>query len=325
MAWPASVWPATYTGADKTDHNATWRAKVYYGLLYMYSRGWEDLDAGECYSQGNWKDLNEFFEYATEWEPCNSLYFGDNILQDVLAPKRFTSTIDSVVVSEEMLAEGIHENDDLIHPNRDLLVSDFWGSYFYYPRTPLTKQIVKASSFRKLSASVIANTANTSASGRNTPGPSGTATAAGLRRVSSLRNSEDLKKPDRPFHRKNSVTVSATMEINQAAAAAVTSGSETEIGPAPMKGPMKINTLWGTLIRDHARMCIPDLECLVEYPLDYKFPVFAWSKKGWCSILKKKKRRVKTSHMYFILGQMTSSGFWPGDPKCLHEETTTNS
>jgi len=25
---------------------------------------------------GNWKDLNEFFEYCTEWEPTNSLYFG---------------------------------------------------------------------------------------------------------------------------------------------------------------------------------------------------------------------------------------------------------
>ena len=189
-----------------------------------------------------------------------------------------------------MLAEGIHEKDHLIHPNRDLLVSDFWGSYFYYPRTPLTKQIAKVSSFRKLSASVIANSTTSgccSFSGRTTPGPSGlagTATAAGLRRVSSLRNSEDLKKPDRPFHRKNSVTVSATMEINQAAAAAVTSGSETEIEPPAVVGPMKINTLWGTLIRDHARMCIPDLECLVEYPLDYKFPVFAWSKKGWCSI-----------------------------------------
>ena len=31
--------------------------------------------------QGNWHDLNEFFEYATEWEPSASLYFGDNILQ----------------------------------------------------------------------------------------------------------------------------------------------------------------------------------------------------------------------------------------------------
>ena len=35
--------------------------------------------------QGNWHDLNEFFEYATEWEPSASLYFGDNILQVQLA------------------------------------------------------------------------------------------------------------------------------------------------------------------------------------------------------------------------------------------------
>ena len=38
--------------------------------------GWEDLEPGDFYSQGNWKDLNEFFEYCTEWEPTNSLYFG---------------------------------------------------------------------------------------------------------------------------------------------------------------------------------------------------------------------------------------------------------
>ena len=25
--------------------------------------------------------MNEFFEYCTEWEPCSSLYFGDNVLQ----------------------------------------------------------------------------------------------------------------------------------------------------------------------------------------------------------------------------------------------------
>ena len=43
--------------------------------------GWEDLETGDYYSQGNWKDMNEFFEYCTEWEPCSSLYFGDNVLQ----------------------------------------------------------------------------------------------------------------------------------------------------------------------------------------------------------------------------------------------------
>ena len=90
----------------------------------------------------------------------------------------------------------------------------------------------------------------------------------------------------------NSVTVSATIEV------------KPEPVEEPVVGPMKINTLWGTLIRDHARMCIPDLECLVEYPLDYKFPAFAWSKKGG------------------QIGQMTSSGFWPGDPKCLHQEVS---
>ena len=68
--------------------------------------GWDELDTNNIYSQaskkkrnseastakkkklvtptlpqGNWHDLNEFFEYATEWEPSASLYFGDNILQ----------------------------------------------------------------------------------------------------------------------------------------------------------------------------------------------------------------------------------------------------
>ena len=41
----------------------------------------EPLDLEHTALQGNWHDLNEFFEYATEWEPSASLYFGDNILQ----------------------------------------------------------------------------------------------------------------------------------------------------------------------------------------------------------------------------------------------------
>ena len=73
--------------------------------------------------QGNWHDLNEFFEYSTEWEPSASLYFGDNVLQaqnnarkifclslhqqDILAPNKFTKNCDSVAVSEELLAEGM--------------------------------------------------------------------------------------------------------------------------------------------------------------------------------------------------------------------------
>jgi hypothetical protein len=49
---------------------------------------WEDLETGDSYSQGNWKDLNEFFEYCTEWEPTNSLYFGGKFFFNV--PDHFT-------------------------------------------------------------------------------------------------------------------------------------------------------------------------------------------------------------------------------------------
>ena len=35
MASWLAVLPATFTGAIKTDHNATWRPKVNYALLYL--------------------------------------------------------------------------------------------------------------------------------------------------------------------------------------------------------------------------------------------------------------------------------------------------
>jgi hypothetical protein len=35
-------------------------------------------------------------------------------------------------------------------------------------------------------------------------------------------------------------------------------------------GPAKINTLWGSLMRDNAKMVIPDLDILVDYPIDYR-------------------------------------------------------
>jgi hypothetical protein len=61
-------------------------------------------------------------------------------------------------------------------------------------------------------------------------------------------------------------------------------------------GPARVNTLWGVFIRDYARMCIPDLEVLVDYPIDYKFPAFGRNKKG----------------------DIVSSGFFPADPASLH-------
>ncbi len=71
-------------------------------------------------------------------------------------------------------------------------------------------------------------------------------------------------------------------------------------GPQPPselpKGPRRMNTLWGALIRDHAKMCIPDLDVFAEYPIDYKFPAFARNRKG----------------------ELISSGFFPADPVSLH-------
>ena len=63
-------------------------------------------------------------------------------------------------------------------------------------------------------------------------------------------------------------------------------------------GPSRVNTLWGAFIRDYAKMCIPDLEALVDYPIDYKFPAFGRNKKG----------------------ELVSSGFFPADPASLHAE-----
>ena len=105
--------------------------------------------------QGNWHDLNEFFEYATEWEPSASLYFGDNILQDILAPNKFTKNCDSVAVSEELLAEGM-VGRPASHSHASDLVSPRWGSYFYCPEPRRTQGTVisRASSFAKRKPSV---------------------------------------------------------------------------------------------------------------------------------------------------------------------------
>ena len=83
-------------------------------------------------TQGNWKQLYEFFEYVTEWEPSNSLYFGDNVLQDVLAPKKFTTTIDTVAVCEDLYAEGMVDHPPT-HPYARDIGSTDWGSFFFSP------------------------------------------------------------------------------------------------------------------------------------------------------------------------------------------------
>ena len=64
----------------------------------------------------------------------------------------------------------------------------------------------------------------------------------------------------------------------------------------PAKGHQRINTLWGNCIKNNAKMCIPDLDILVKYPIDYKFPKFCKDSQG----------------------EVTQSGFFPADPISLH-------
>lgn len=268
-------------------------------------KGWEDLETGEYYSQGNWQDLNEFFEYCTEWEPSTSLYFGDNVLQDVLAPKKFTTTIDSVAVSEELMAEGMVGHDPS-HPDKDLLASSQWGSYFFCAREPRNKQVAAAAtSFRKMSSSTNP-TANT-ATAQNED----MKRALSLRRVSSMRTPADIMEAAAAMASAGAVAatvaVSATIQVASSTpqtprATPVPSGASSENSVDSTEeqqvpnGPQKINTLWGTLIRDYARMCIPDIDVLVDYPVDYRFPAFARDKQG----------------------NLTGSGFFPADPASLH-------
>nr|XP_040575315.1 LOW QUALITY PROTEIN: 5'-nucleotidase domain-containing protein 1-like [Lepeophtheirus salmonis] len=250
-------------------------------------RGWEDLETGEYYSQGNWRALNEFFEYCTEWEPSTSLYFGDNVLQDILAPKKFTSTVDCIAVSEELLAEGMVSCSSLIHPHSEDITSPIWGSYFFYPDSRLKKnQFVTeaATNFFKKSSAVN----EYSGCGRKSAAAEEVKRAITLRRVSSLKNPADISDAAMglgPSPHSEPVSRGVSPEPKE----------QSNVSKSIPKGTARINTLWGTFIRDYAKMCIPDIDVLIDYPIDFRFPAFGRDKKG---------------NLY--------SGFFPNNPSSLH-------
>ena len=272
--------------------------------------------------------MNEFFEYVTEWEPSASLYFGDNILQDILAPNKFTKNCDSVAVSEEMIAEGM-VGLPASHPHANDLVSSIWGSYFYYPE-PVKKNasvLSRASSFAKRKQSI--GDAN---AGRATPN----ATISEMKKVINIRRVSSFKESDIALSRPPSVMnrlpglqggksrgsspinikvktgeESPDQDLSSPATRSTpvensgcSSGRETPCDQEevlPLKGQAKINTLWGNCIKNYAKMCIPDLEVLVNYPIDYKYPKFCKNSRG----------------------EVTSSGFFPADPISLHIPSPT--
>lgn len=92
------------------------------------------LELGPIYSQGNWRDMMQLLAKHTKKEHPKFLYFGDNIIQDVYTPAKFTKC-DTIVVVEEMLGEGMKCIDEL-HQDCVLLKSHTWGSYFSHEGKP---------------------------------------------------------------------------------------------------------------------------------------------------------------------------------------------
>ncbi|XP_063708090.1 5'-nucleotidase domain-containing protein 1 [Culicoides brevitarsis] len=94
----------------------------------------DQLELGPIYSQGNWRDMIQLLARHTGKNQPRFLYFGDNIIQDVYTPAKFTKC-DTITVCEEMLGEGMKCIEEL-HQDTILLKSHTWGSYFSHNRKP---------------------------------------------------------------------------------------------------------------------------------------------------------------------------------------------
>ena len=229
-------------------------------------------------------------------------------------------------MSEELLAEGM-VGRPASHNHATDLVSSLWGSYFYHPepRRGQGRVISRASSFAKRKPSVGEAGAPTSVHNEmmkvinirrvssfkeaGTQGTHGTPSSSrsrsrapsairtGSSPVVIIRRDSDADSPDVELSR--SPRTPSTPLDNNFLSRGASSGRETpceQDEPLP-KGVARINTLWGNCIKKYAKMCIPDLAILADYPIDYKFPVFTVDSAS---------------------GEVTQSGFFPADPISLH-------
>ncbi|KAK9890456.1 hypothetical protein WA026_010542 [Henosepilachna vigintioctopunctata] len=81
----------------------------------------EQLKLHGVYSNGNWTVLREFFIKQQPNVNQRFLFVGDNLIEDIHTHNVYT-TFDTVAICEE-LAEANH-------PDKSILHSNFWGSYF---------------------------------------------------------------------------------------------------------------------------------------------------------------------------------------------------
>lgn len=80
------------------------------------------------YSQGNWDEMYDLISHMTEKESPKTLYFGDNLIQDIYAASEF-GNCDTIALLEEVSAEGMIGNFKK-DPNSPILTSRMWGSLF---------------------------------------------------------------------------------------------------------------------------------------------------------------------------------------------------
>ncbi|XP_014234045.1 5'-nucleotidase domain-containing protein 1 isoform X1 [Trichogramma pretiosum] len=118
-----------------TDNRPFYSLKNYFEDEVITAR---DLKTGGIYNQGNWKELAQFFSNITGVDNPKCLYVGDNMLQDIYAPSCYASNCDTMVISEEQLAERLL-NHDITHHHEDILTSKIWGSFFHVKENDVIK------------------------------------------------------------------------------------------------------------------------------------------------------------------------------------------
>lgn len=85
----------------------------------------DGIHFNNIYSQGNWNQLYNLFANETGKAHPKCLYVGDNILQDVVAPSKF-SGLDTIAVVEEMKMDC---NNNDANSDNDILHTNKWSSY----------------------------------------------------------------------------------------------------------------------------------------------------------------------------------------------------
>lgn len=90
----------------------------------------KDLHRGGMYTYGNWIGLRDFLTQLSNKTDPKFLYIGDNLIQDIYVPHVHTEC-DTVNVCEELEAESSFGFTNQEHPDKHVLSSTLWGSYFH--------------------------------------------------------------------------------------------------------------------------------------------------------------------------------------------------